>query len=936
MRDWARHTRRRTAWYGLASAAVLALGLAACDDGSSLSAEEYYRRAAMHFNSGDPRASIIELKNALQKSPTSAQARFLLGRAYLEIGDNASAEKELRRARDLGVHGAEMVLSLGQALMNQARYQDVLTEFPVEQGAPPATLVAVFVLRGHTLLALGQDAAAARLFARALDLEPDNVKALVGAARIALARGAMAEAERQYQAAAEAAPNDPEVLSLEGDMDLLRGRYGEAEAAFKSLTEVQPNRLDYRLPLAFARIADGNAEQAVKDLAPLLAAAPDHPGANYLRALAALRIRDYQAAKTYSEKVLAKNAGYVPAKLLSAAASFALNENEQAFRLAAGYVGDVPSDTAARRLLGATLLRLGQPEEAVARLHPIIDPAIDEESLMRMVATAALRSGYRQDARESLRRVALNQPDNSQVLTDLGSLSLGQGDTNEAISNFEKALEKDPDYDRAAVGIVLARLKAGQLEEALAAAERFRDAHPDRSLGPTLIGIVQVFRKDLDAARAAFGRALQIQPGAPDAGTNLASLELLNGKVDRARELLHQVLKHTPGHIAALLRLAQVEAAAGRLADVIPWIQKAIESSPKALEPKVLLARVHLQGGEPKKALDLAQPLLGQQPENLALREVIGRAQLALGRPAEAVLTLRPVAEGMPDSADAQLLLANAYRAAHDQDGLRRQLDRVLAIDPANVEAKIYLASALAGQGELGRAQNLVAELQAREPDRPDVLELAGGLALLQNRTAEAVEDFRRAAAKQPTSTLTMKLAMAQQRAGDREGAVATLSAWLDRSPEDLNARALLGVQYVAMKRLKAAESTFLTMLEVEPDNVVALNNLAEVGLRLGQTDDALGYARRAAGLAPKDPGVMDTLGMALLGKDEVAEAVSVLEKAARALPGNPEVNFHLARALARNGDTARARDILRGVLASERGFDGRPEAEKLLRDLGS
>ena len=58
------------------------------------SAKEYLAK-------NDRSAATIQLKNALQKNPDSAEARFLLGRTLLETGDLLAAEKELRRAAEL-------------------------------------------------------------------------------------------------------------------------------------------------------------------------------------------------------------------------------------------------------------------------------------------------------------------------------------------------------------------------------------------------------------------------------------------------------------------------------------------------------------------------------------------------------------------------------------------------------------------------------------------------------------------------------------------------------------------------------------------------------------------------------------------------------------------------------------------------------------------
>ena len=47
---------------------------------------------------GNLSAAIVHLKNAVQKSPDNAEARYLLGITYNETGDYGSGEKELRRA----------------------------------------------------------------------------------------------------------------------------------------------------------------------------------------------------------------------------------------------------------------------------------------------------------------------------------------------------------------------------------------------------------------------------------------------------------------------------------------------------------------------------------------------------------------------------------------------------------------------------------------------------------------------------------------------------------------------------------------------------------------------------------------------------------------------------------------------------------------------
>src|SRR3990167_9352632 len=81
-------------------AALTLAAIAGC--GAPSDTQSLIAKAQEYRQKGDDMAAIIELKNLLQKNPDHAQARYLLGLAYLRAGDEASAEAELRRALKLG------------------------------------------------------------------------------------------------------------------------------------------------------------------------------------------------------------------------------------------------------------------------------------------------------------------------------------------------------------------------------------------------------------------------------------------------------------------------------------------------------------------------------------------------------------------------------------------------------------------------------------------------------------------------------------------------------------------------------------------------------------------------------------------------------------------------------------------------------------------
>ena len=64
--------------------------------------KEYLQRAKGYIETKELQASAIELKNILVSNPEHAEARDLLGKVKLKLGDAVTAEKETRRAMAAG------------------------------------------------------------------------------------------------------------------------------------------------------------------------------------------------------------------------------------------------------------------------------------------------------------------------------------------------------------------------------------------------------------------------------------------------------------------------------------------------------------------------------------------------------------------------------------------------------------------------------------------------------------------------------------------------------------------------------------------------------------------------------------------------------------------------------------------------------------------
>lgn len=132
------------------------------------------------------------------------------------------------------------------------------------------------------------------------------------------------------------------------------------------------------------------------------------------------------------------------------------------------------------------------------------------------------------------------------------------------------------------------------------------------------------------------------------------------------------------------------------------------------------------------------------------------------------------------------------------------------------------------------------------------------------------------------------------------------------------------------------AEKAYRQALEIEPNNVVALNNLAWIAMMSPErAGEALGYAKKAAGVAPKMGQVLDTLGWAYHMNGENELAGQALKRGVAAAPEDPRLLYHLAVVYGAQGRKQEEQATLRKALATNKPFPEMDDAKSRLAGKG-
>ncbi|MCP4410526.1 MAG: PEP-CTERM system TPR-repeat protein PrsT, partial [Gammaproteobacteria bacterium] len=417
--------------YKLLISIFLFIGLSACADKSDV---EYLQLGQQYNKSGELRSAIIELKNALQQNPKNSDARQLLGEIYVEFREGAAAEKELRRAAELGVKPELIAIPLAKALLYQQKHQPIIDELGQATDMGKANETWRATLLGEAYLGLQNLEQAQQHFSSALQNEADFVPALLGQAKMHLTQNDHPGAQGDIEKALSLDPENLDAWTLKGELEFLGKHYAEAQKAFEKalkLNEESPIvtlEFTLRSKLAHTLLAENNTKDAIQHIDRLLKISPEHPLPQYLRGLAAYLDRNRDLAAKHFQNVLKSAPRHQPSIFLMGAINYDEDNLEQAEMYLSSFVAAVPSHPPARKLLAATRLKLERPEQAMEAVNPLLAENPSDPQLLSFMSRAALSSGDPKRSAGYLQKAVAAQPDDASLKTSLAKVYLSTGD----------------------------------------------------------------------------------------------------------------------------------------------------------------------------------------------------------------------------------------------------------------------------------------------------------------------------------------------------------------------------------------------------------------------------------------------------------------------------------------------------------------------------
>jgi tetratricopeptide (TPR) repeat protein len=676
---------------------------------------------------GRHEATIEQLRTLADQDPSRAEVQFLLGSALLFSGNGGLAVWPLRAAARAPEYAIEARLLLVRSMLESRTAPDSIQFIDEVLELEPENIFAL-VLRVKAYMANGRNEEALVEIDRILELDPDNVAILVPRVTALIATQKIEEAEEAIEianASLESTVDEEVDPSLATMLCIARGLFayekGEpevAEAQYLECLEKYPVDVFVVQGVAGFYEMIGQRERAIE----ILEKAFEESGNSAFRMALVARMRMFGKSEEQEQ-------------LLRAEAEERPSMNSW-FQLANFYVERDEFDEALEAFDHALTMTSDPPESI---LFAYADTLVQAEEYDKA------RSIVEKFEESALRDLII------------GRILLAQGDPAGALVSFEAGILLWPNN---AAG----RFLAGQAAE--------RVGNFDRAISD--------YR---EAVRAAIGRTR--------AALELAELYTLRGKYGDALDVVRQYMNAKPGDLDGIVVGVRAAHKARRYGVASEGLQRLSESPENAWmavsEHAVLLAESGPDGpAEAVKTIE-ASDLDLTDPANEAALRVLLTNLAGLGDHERAAKRIDSAVGAHSEAAVFHELNGRVLSAAgKPPEKAREAFDRALELDPKHAPALIGLAELSAKAGDIDAALALYDQAAELDPENPAIGLAAAKLEVGAGRNADAQKRFEAVLSKHPReadAAIGLARILAEQREFEKSLDYAHWAEWL-RSPE--------------------------------------------------------------------------------------------------------------------------------------------------------
>lgn len=476
-----------------------------------------------------------------------------------------------------------------------------------------------------------------------------------------------------------------------------------------------------------------------------------------------------------------------------------------------------------------------------------------------------------------------------------------------------------------------------------------------------------------DKAEIYFNKALRIDPNDLELQYNFADFLFSHQEINHSEAIVDQILQKRPDHppflmlkvkilnqnreydktVPILIQLLQEEPDSpeynyymglayflkGRIKKAMPFFSVALEASSDYLPARLMMADSYYQEKDYILAQTEAEKVLKVRPNNYRANTLMGKIYIARKKYDEAEKIFTTLIELAPENPLAYYGLGQVKLRQHKDNNALELFEKAITLNPNQIDIfsdiiSIYLSSKQYDKG-LEQCEKYFIVAGNDLAIQSVICNLKANLLIGRGDIELARKELEKSIEKNPKNILPYYTLANIFKSGNRvEKEIETYNQLIKNRNDKtvIIAYDRLGSIYEKQGKNDLAESCYKKALNLNPEYVSALNNLAYFYTQQDKNlNQALDLARRAKEKAGNVPVVMDTLGWVYFKKELYDEALGELKNCIALQPQNPIFHYHIGLIYNKKWDYTNAKKSLTKALELDPNFDNSEHAKTIL-----
>ena len=574
-------------------------------------------------------------------------------------------------------------------------------------------------------------------------------------------------------------------------------------------------------------------------------------------------------------------------------------------------------DNESRYQMAEALSKQGEISKAFEN-YQLVAKHDDKHLMARIrVGQLLLLNGQLDDAENIMNQAITLQPDDIEALLFKANVNVARNNTDAAIVSVEKALRIDKHSASAIMMMASIDAKTGKTDKAIHSLQQGLVSSADNESMHLMLANLLVKNQLNNEAEKELKVLIKLKPKSFSAYQHLAAFYIATERLDDAESILRDAIIHSKESLNAKLYLIDfltekrnVDVA---MVELLPMIDKAakvyplqfklvslqlnkgdIESAEATLKDIIefdklgddgikarnTLAGVYMSSQRIEQARELVSAVLTKQPKDIEALILRGQFALADKEMSTAITDFRTVLADQPNHVQALKLLASTHVANNDLVLAAENMQKVVAILPADNGARQDLVELLIRSGDHQQAEQHVAVLLKQNASSKKTLESLFKIRLIQKNWEAAqqiTQLFLHDLKDEPTGFYMSGLAY--QAEGKLQASIDAFKKALEIKPDAIEPLTQLIKSYIALDQSKNAISFLKKLIKTGPDHFIAYNLLGDLYFQNDKLDDADKAFRQAIKIKPEwAVNYRNIAKLALLNKNQSA-AIKILQK---------------------------------------------------------